>query len=569
MFLSAIKQYKHLQVIFDSISDMIFFVNIRSDGMFTYASANETAVRDLCLPKDFIGKTVYDIMPEHKAQKIVAHYQNAIDERKTISYIDTFITEGSTHWYESKVTPLFNQKNECEQIVVVTRDITENKRKEQALQRAKKELELIFMHAADALFTFDEMGRYLNVNPGFSILFGWSKEEIMEHPDITIFTEKNREDFQTIVKTLKEGNILKNLVCECITKEGNMISILASYSPMMDNGVMVGGIAMYKDITQYKIMEKLFKESELRFRQIAEHSSDLIRVIDKEGKIQYASPSHEKILGLSADFFLNKSALSFIHPDDMNIVQETIEIIKRTKAKRSIEFRRLNKKGKLIWMDSIGTPIINANEEVDQILFMSRDIGAKKRQESKLKHLAYYDSLTNLPNRRLFDIQLQAAMKASLRLKTLMAVFVLDCDHFKDVNDTYGHGVGDQVIQHFAERIKNTLREGDMVSRLGGDEFQMVLPDLEKEEDAVAIAQAIIDTMQIPFLIDEHRLNLTTSIGITFYRGETRSKKVLMEEADKALYQAKAGGRNMFCIYQLKKQGSRWKKFKKKFIRGR
>lgn len=170
-------------------------------------------------------------------------------------------------------------------------------------------------------------------------------------------------------------------------------------------------------------------------------------------------------------------------------------------------------------------------------------------QEAKLEHMAYYDYLTDLPNRLLFDHTLSLILAMAKRNKKKFAVMVLDLDRFKNVNDTLGHEAGDSLLKQVGTRFQSTRRKEDMIARLGGDEFVLLINDTNTAEDASLVAKKIIDCFKGPFLLGTEKINITSSIGIALYpfAGETASD--LLKNADKAMYQAKNAGKNTFQFY--------------------
>lgn len=169
--------------------------------------------------------------------------------------------------------------------------------------------------------------------------------------------------------------------------------------------------------------------------------------------------------------------------------------------------------------------------------------------EEKLTHMAYHDTLTGLPNRRLFTDRLKQAIKEAERHKRKIAVMFMDMDKFKQVNDTLGHDVGDSLLKQFAERVKGCIREGDTLARQGGDEFTILLPEIQEEQDAVQIANRILSSFQEPWHIGEHIIHTTSSVGIAFYPKDDTTGHELMKYADNALYEAKESGRNNYKTY--------------------
>jgi diguanylate cyclase (GGDEF)-like protein len=180
---------------------------------------------------------------------------------------------------------------------------------------------------------------------------------------------------------------------------------------------------------------------------------------------------------------------------------------------------------------------------------MVQDITERKEADAKIRKMAYHDALTHLPNRVLFVDRLKVAMASAQRHKQKLAVMLLDLDQFKDINDTYGHNVGDQLLRSVGNRLTGLLRKSDTVSRMGGDEFFLLLPELTRVNDAVKIAQKIMDAFKEPFVFDGHKLNITTSIGIALYPNDGKQVDILLINADIAMYHAKQKGRNNYQRY--------------------
>jgi len=175
---------------------------------------------------------------------------------------------------------------------------------------------------------------------------------------------------------------------------------------------------------------------------------------------------------------------------------------------------------------------------------LEQEITERKRAESIIKQMAYHDALTGLPNRRLFNDRLNLALAHAKRNQQKLAVMLFDLDHFKEVNDTLGHSVGDQLLQVVSEQLMNLLRKGDTVARMGGDEFMLLLPEIAQVEGAAEVAQKILEAIRKPYVFDGHELHVTTSIGIAFYPNDGEDADTLMKNADIAMYRAKGQGRD-------------------------
>jgi len=202
------------------------------------------------------------------------------------------------------------------------------------------------------------------------------------------------------------------------------------------------------------------------------------------------------------------------------------------------------------WVQTDKIPYKDKDGRIIGIIGFSVDITERKRMEEKIQHMAYHDSLTGLPNRKLFSDRLGIALAQAQRNKEILGIAMLDLDNFKDVNDTLGHDTGDLLLKEVAERIKAALRKGDTVARFGGDEFVLIIPELKGAEDALQVAQKIADSFHNPFLVGAHQLMVTTSIGIAIYPNDGVEETILLKNADKAMYEVKQTGRDRCQIYK-------------------
>ena len=180
---------------------------------------------------------------------------------------------------------------------------------------------------------------------------------------------------------------------------------------------------------------------------------------------------------------------------------------------------------------------------------LKREIAERMQAEETIKHMAYHDALTDLPNRALFYDRLHQALAVARRNQHRMAVIMLDLDHFKDVNDTLGHGAGDELLRDVAKRLRSLVRESDTVARMGGDEFTLILPEVVEADDSTHVAEKIVKSFQKPFVLDGHELYVTTSVGIAVHPADGGDANTLVKKADIAMYNAKRDGRNNHRSY--------------------
>jgi diguanylate cyclase (GGDEF)-like protein/PAS domain S-box-containing protein len=290
------------------------------------------------------------------------------------------------------------------------------------------------------------------------------------------------------------------------------------------------------------------KQNERRFRSLIEYSSDITTVVDREGTILYESPSVERLLGHSAGDLVGANLSGYVHPDDLGRVMTAILPTSHDGAP-SVEFRFKKQSGDWRSLEANITHLLD-NPDVAGIVLNCRDITARKTDEATIRHLAYFDALTSLPNRTLFNDRLAQALAHARRHDSRgLAVMFFDLDRFKTINDTLGHGAGDELLRTTAERLAAVIREEDTVARLGGDEFLFLLPGIDDVEDAARVAQKLLDAFGTPFNVQNHELHVTASIGISLFPADGGDGETLIRNADTALYRAKEQGRNRYQLY--------------------
>lgn len=307
---------------------------------------------------------------------------------------------------------------------------------------------------------------------------------------------------------------------------------------------MVGVFGIAKDTTALKKVEEALRASEERYRLIAQNMSDLVSVWDVNGRVRYASPSHEQVLGIKTSELEGNIAFDFIYQEDVPHARSKFMDMLNFRKNDVIEFRYEHVNGSLIWIEAKGTLIADDNGHPLHILIVARDITERRLFEEKLNYMAYYDSLTGIANRRLFQEKLEQSLKEAKRYQRKLAIMYMDLDKFKYINDTFGHDVGDELLKQFAKRVQSCLRESDTFARLGGDEFTIILNEIHDEQAALQIGERILSKTQEPLHIGEHVIQTSSSIGISIYPTDGSTAGELMKNADNALYEVKASGRN-------------------------
>lgn len=308
-------------------------------------------------------------------------------------------------------------------------------------------------------------------------------------------------------------------------------------------------VSIRSDITARKQMEEEVRQSEEKYRIIAENTSDIISMIDRNGDFLYLSPAHKTVWAHDVPDEEIRNMLEWIADEDRDNFLYAIEHTFSSRKEYMVECRLNTKRDKPIWTETKLNPIIDENDNVTCLIQVTRDITERKQSEELIHYLAYHDALTELPNRRMYVQHLGKEIMQAKRFQSNMAVLFLDLDRFKDVNDSFGHDVGDLLLIEAAKRLQSCVKPGDMVGRLGGDEFTVLISNLTEREEAAAVAEQIMQVMQQPFHLNEQAFNISSSIGISLFPQDGDNAEDLLKRADTALYTVKSRGRNGFDFF--------------------
>ncbi len=319
---------------------------------------------------------------------------------------------------------------------------------------------------------------------------------------------------------------------------GSDLTYVARMTPILINETHIAGaLLIFYNITTQKRLEQSLRNSAETFRLIAEHSHDMIKITAPSGHIEYASPSLKTFLGNdNAD----SNVFDFIYPDDLNQLKAVYEDILRTKESFTLEFRKRDRNGNWMWLEAVCSPVISEEGTVQNIIIVSREINERKQYEYELEHMAYHDFLTGLYNRRKVRLILEDVLVESSESGQSFAVFIMDLDKFKLINDTYGHDIGDLVLKKFASHLLACKKEEDIAGRLSGDEFVVIMKDAAEQEvyDFILRLQHELSEPCIVPGSDLH-IRIKTSVGYALFPEDGSTVSELLKQADIALYRMK------------------------------
>jgi diguanylate cyclase (GGDEF)-like protein/PAS domain S-box-containing protein len=295
------------------------------------------------------------------------------------------------------------------------------------------------------------------------------------------------------------------------------------------------------------------RANEALWKYALEGAGDGVWDWDIENDTAYLSDKYKELLGFTDADILTRAEdwKNRIYPADVDSVKQAMDDYWAGKTEQYIHEHRIVCKDKSIkWVLSRGKVTKrDKNGKPQRMVGTHTDITARKLLENQLENLAHFDALTTLPNRTLLEDRLKLALAYAKREKKMLAVMFLDLDLFKEVNDSNGHEVGDLVLKQVALRLSACVRESDTVARLGGDEFIILLPIIDAETDATLVANKIVEAIDLPIIVKQTSLHVTASIGIAMYPQHGMDEKLLMLNADMAMYQAKKSGKNQAKMF--------------------
>jgi diguanylate cyclase (GGDEF)-like protein/PAS domain S-box-containing protein len=418
-------------------------------------------------------------------------------------------------------------------------------------EQAEDRLQLLLDTTVEGIFGVDTQGNTTFVNPAASAMLGYSPDELINRDNHKLIHHTTRDGAHYpesdchILKVLKGAGLVEveNDVFWC--KDGTSFPVEYASNPIYRDGKIVGAVVSFRDISA-----RIFNEKRIRtLLQAVEQSPVSVVMTDTQANIEYVNHAFEEATGYkAAEVFGKNPRILKSNNTQASVYEELWKAIASGNSWQG-ELQNRKKDGTLFWERAYIAPVLDESTHITHYLAVKEDITLQKLQEEKIIHQANYDSLTDLPNRFLTLDRLSQLIKEAKRKDCLAAVLFLDLDDFKKINDSMSHEAGDKLLIQAAKRLQASVRIDDTVSRLGGDEFIVLLGNLSTVEDVYPIAEKLLSSFRKPFLLDGRELILTASIGISIYPSDGDTPAELLRHADTAMYHSKEQGRNTYNYF--------------------
>jgi diguanylate cyclase (GGDEF)-like protein/PAS domain S-box-containing protein len=460
---------------------------------------------------------------------------------------------GETRWIEATVDIIKYERKAS--ILVTAFDISDRKLAELELETSLSLLQATIESTADGILAVDGSGKVVSFNRKFA--------QMWQLPDFLLDSRDSNQILGFGISQLRYPEIFLNRAKELsdipAAESFDVIEfqdgrIVERYSlPQHTGGKITGRVFSFRDVTERWQSEEKLRKSEERFHLLTRATNDAVWDFNVSRNEYWLSEEFEKVFGYKLNETQTIDLESWwlnVHAEERERVKSSFNETMNSDAQcwsEEYSFRRAD--GGYVFVLDRGYIIRNASGQAVRAIGTMMDITQRRQAEEIIRYQAVYDQLTGLPNRILFNDRLLASLKQAKKNEKMLAVMFLDLDRFKKINDTLGHAAGDRLLEGFAGRISDTLRSTDTVARWGGDEFTVLLPEINCLEDAIKTAQRILDNLKPAFKLEQQAFHISSSIGIALYPNDGEDAETLVKNADAALYRAKERGRNNYQLY--------------------
>jgi diguanylate cyclase (GGDEF)-like protein/PAS domain S-box-containing protein len=496
-------------------------------------------------PEQLIGSSFMGHIPgeDHVYYEGQLSWLSQENPARTVEH-RVFAPDGEVRWQQWTDRAIFDEEGRLVEYQSVGRDVTEHKEAEEALKESEERYRALMEQSVEAIYLYDaETKRILESNAAFRRLMGYAEEELLGMC-IYDFIDHDEDNIdQHVQHSLREK---RRHIGErrYRRKDGSVIVVDTSASVISYDG-RTAMCAVSRDVTERKEAEEAVRRSKAslaesqRIAHLGTWEWDVVT-----GEVVWSEETF-RIYGFEPNAFVPtfEKLVEVVHPDDRSLLKAAIDDALAGIRPYDFEHRIVRPSGEVRWVHRQAEVVRGEEGEPLRMIGTVHDITERKALEEQLEYQAFHDSLTDLPNRQLFVDRLGQALRRTRRRKGhQVAVLFMDLDNFKAINDSLGHEVGDLLLVVVAQRLRRCLRPEDTLARFGGDEFVVLIEDVESPDDAVRVAERIVEGLREPFVVAGREIFLRASIGTALGTARTNYPEDLLRDADTAMYEAKEEG---------------------------
>lgn len=544
-------------LLFNSYSSTIM---LSSDGIiqdFSSKVLEETGLeRNALIGQSFITLTLFD---DEQQQSIAQYLQRVRNNEECSSLLVQMTLPDEQQKYFLLSANIIQDNSYIDAMFVVLQDITAHHKQTEELRLAVRDVERM-QHALNStveIVITDVRGNILDANEPYCRTARYTREELISK-NVRILRSRvqTAHHFEKIWhEHLLKGETWRGEICN-VTKYGQPYWLDMTVLPLRNEaGEVEQFMSLNLNVTEKKAIMTELNHISRMFHMITENTSDFIAIVNEDGILQYVSPSYARLLQYTQQELQGAFYASIMTEKSQTLWHSELYETLSKAGQYSMEFELVGRNQETYFIEtniSVVNDVLRPN--VRQILLVSREITARKQKETELLYMAYHDPLTGLPNRRFLEQQFVVAKKDALKYNEAIGLLYLDGDNFKGINDGYGHDVGDQFLREFGIALRQSVRVHDIVVRVGGDEFIVLLPGLlrDKEirrEQVENVIHSIHERLREGWHIQDHHFSPTTSIGISFFPEASMDLSRIVDAADHALLLAKQRGKNGWAYF--------------------
>lgn len=541
---ALMQRERQLHLFTDNIPEIIAYVD--PDRRYKFVNNAFLTYRGAAR-EEIIGKTLAEVLGREGA----TYTQPSIDaafKGEIITYEhEVKLANGASRWHRIRTIPDFDEEGQVQGIYAIGIDIHDVRLAQEALARDEAELRAAMDSLPYPMAYVDRSLKYKLINRSLQALTGISAEVLLDRNLKDVFSPEEYEKSLPLWQRALSG--------ETVTSE-RLISysgkaerwMIVKYTPRVTtSGEVLGFYTASIDVDELKRTELELRRANWLLSSHFENTPLAVIEWDPTFRVQRWSPQAEKIFGWREAEVVGKKLTEwqFIFEEDRELVSSISLRLHKHKDPRATSLNRnYRKDGRVIWVEWYNSSLLDDAGNIISIFSLAQDVTTRILAEERLVHQATHDGLTGLPNRIMLQERLRQAITRARRAGTRVAALFIDLDRFKEVNDTLGHRVGDELLRETARRLQSTIRETDLLVRLSGDEFMIVVEQVSELEAPQIVAQKLLTEMRKKFEIDGHEVYMACSIGISLFPDDAEDAETLLKNADMAMYHAKEQGKN-------------------------